>query len=278
MEEAFFFENEGHRIFGMLHYPSWESRNGSSSANVGIVFCHAFGDEAFRTHREMVVYARRLAKEGYAVLRFDYRGCGDSEGNFEDFTLKTRISDIRRAVDTLVEKSGVESIGLLGLRFGGALAAALATRDPRIEYLILWAPIVNGTKYVQFLQQSQMAHELGNFGKVISTRKRITEKLASSGTFDLMANIISQEVYKELLSFNPWKTSNRYPKHILIIGIEGDSHKASSLRALNEAYPNAETTLIKEKQFWFDKINQNPSNLYETTSQWLRSILHDFRQ
>ncbi|MGD2126871.1 MAG: hypothetical protein PVG99_12375, partial [Desulfobacteraceae bacterium] len=57
-EEAFFFENENAQLFGMLHLPSDGRAEQISEAKAGFVFCHPFADEAFRTHREMVVYAR----------------------------------------------------------------------------------------------------------------------------------------------------------------------------------------------------------------------------
>jgi exosortase A-associated hydrolase 2 len=272
MEEAFFFENQGDKLFCMIHFPPLQRRNANSCARVGFIFCHPFADEAFRTHRELVVYARRLAKDGFVVLRFDYRGCGDSSGDFENYTLESRISDIKRAMDVLKEKSGVESVGLLGLRFGGTLAATVATQDERVNHLILWAPIVDSARYFQFLQQSQMAHELGNFGRVISSRRAIAESLANGGTFDLMANIISQQVYQELLSFDPWSTQTRCPEHVLIVGIEGDTTKPADLKRLKERYPASEFIMIKEKLFWFDKVYQAPMNLYETTSQWLRLL------
>lgn len=271
VDEAFFFENQREQLFGMIHFPPSGGSADDQRTKLGIVFCHAFADEGFRTHRELVVYARRLAKEGFVVLRFDYRGCGDSAGDFEDYTLESRISDIKRATDVLKQKSEVRSIGLLGIRFGGTLAAAVAAQDERINYLILWAPIVDGVRYFQILQQSQMAHELGNFGRVISNRKAIAERLANGGTFDLMANIISPQVYRELLSFNPWNTPNRYPEHVLIVGIEGDTTKPADLKGLKERYPGSELIMIREKLFWFDKVYQNPLTLYETTSQWLRT-------
>jgi len=37
------------------------------------------------SHRQFVQLARRLAKQGYPTLRFDYRGMGDSEGVYRSF-------------------------------------------------------------------------------------------------------------------------------------------------------------------------------------------------
>jgi pimeloyl-ACP methyl ester carboxylesterase len=271
-EEAFFFENERTRLFGMIHLPSPARQDCNPHARAGFVLCHPFADEAFRTHREMVVYARHLAEKGYAVIRFDCRGCGDSEGDFHSIALSAHVSDIRRAVTVMKQKCEVDSIGLLGLRFGAALAAAAAAQDERVNALILWAPIVDGGKYFQFLLQSQMAHELGNFGKVTSNRKSIIRNLEQGGSFDLMANRISSELYRDFLSFDPWLNATHTPEHVAIISLPGARESLPDLEALKKIYPYSECHEIQEKLFWFDKIFQNPSRLYETTSRCIEAI------
>jgi pimeloyl-ACP methyl ester carboxylesterase len=271
-EEAFFFENEGAYLYGMLHLPSHGNQAEEPRPNVGLVFCHAFADEAFRTHREMVVFARVLARQGYAVFRFDCRGCGDSEGDFASATLSSHLSDIRRAVDIIITKCEIGTVGLLGLRFGGALAAAAAGQDQRVSSLILWAPVIDGASYFQFLLKSQMVHELGNFGKVISSRRGIVQGLESGGTFDLMANKISHRLYQELKHFHPWQAATYVPEHVAVIALSGDKTNPRDLELIKEAYPSSQIFLIREKHFWYDKIFQNPSTLYNTTLNWLQGI------
>ena len=56
------------RLFGMLHEP--EGR----TSRTPFVFCHPFAEEKLWTQRVYVSFARRLAREGHPVLRFDYRG------------------------------------------------------------------------------------------------------------------------------------------------------------------------------------------------------------
>ena len=58
-------------------------------------------------------------------------GHGDSEGNFEDSTVNSRVSDVTAAINYLSEVHKIKKVILLGIRFG-ATVAALACQDNKI--------------------------------------------------------------------------------------------------------------------------------------------------
>jgi len=82
-----------------------------------------------------------LAAHGLAVLRFDFRGSGDSGGDFREMTISREIEDAGAALDSLVSRPEVDPnrVGVLGLSLGGCVAACLAGRDARVRALVLWA-------------------------------------------------------------------------------------------------------------------------------------------
>jgi pimeloyl-ACP methyl ester carboxylesterase len=85
-----------------------------------------------------VKLAETLNDAGYAVLLFDLRGHGESEGgNRYTFGVKER-RDVLGAVDWLLER-GFEpgKIGVLGISMGGASAVAAAAQEPAIGALVL---------------------------------------------------------------------------------------------------------------------------------------------
>ena len=113
-ETPFFFDGNGYRLFGVVHDPEVEANSR------GFVFCHPFAEEKLWTHRVFVNFARSLAQKGYHVLRFDYMGHGDSEGEFSDSSVETRLADIHSAVVWLQANRPVEvGTGLLGLALWG---------------------------------------------------------------------------------------------------------------------------------------------------------------
>src|SRR5262245_18163177 len=77
-ETPFYFGRESSPLFGVFHAPA------RTTCLPAFVFCHPFAEEKLWTHRVFVSFARRLAAEGYPVLRFDYMGNGDSAGDFRD--------------------------------------------------------------------------------------------------------------------------------------------------------------------------------------------------
>ena len=135
-EEVTLFECTGDTLVGILARPETPARTGV----VVIV-----GGPQYRagSHRQFVLLSRSLAAAGYAVLRFDYRGMGDSAGESRDFL--TVNDDIAAAINALQRSiASVKHIALWGL-CDGASAALLycgQTRDPRVSGLCLLNPWV----------------------------------------------------------------------------------------------------------------------------------------
>ncbi len=128
MESPVTFESGGSQLIGMLHAP--ENPKGS------IIMCHGFGSSKIGTnHGLFVKAARRFASLGFKTLRFDFRGSGDSEGEFEYQSATSKIEDLKASMDFL----GGDSFGVMGHSAGGVIALLTAARDKRIRCLSTWA-------------------------------------------------------------------------------------------------------------------------------------------
>jgi exosortase A-associated hydrolase 1 len=93
------------------------------------------------SHRQFVLLARELADAGNPVLRFDYRGMGDSEGAMRYF--EAVEADVRAAIDTLCsECPEVSEVVLWGLCDAASAAAFHAAGDARIGGVVLLNPWV----------------------------------------------------------------------------------------------------------------------------------------
>jgi pimeloyl-ACP methyl ester carboxylesterase len=91
--------------------------------------------------------AERFADAGYAVLVFDYRGFGDSDGEPQVVDVKLQAEDFAAAVAFARGLDGVvdpERIALWGTSFGGGNVVVVAARDERLAAAIAQAPFVDG--------------------------------------------------------------------------------------------------------------------------------------
>jgi exosortase A-associated hydrolase 1 len=91
------------------------------------------------SHRQFTLLARSLAEQGFAVLRFDYRGMGDSGGDMRDF--EQVDDDLRAAIDQFFAAvPSLEEVVIWGLCDGASAALFYAEHDPRVSGLVLLNP------------------------------------------------------------------------------------------------------------------------------------------
>lgn len=128
----------GQKIHGMLHLPDTPK---PEQGYPSVVFLHGFTGSKSEHHRLFVLMARKLAQVGVAALRFDYRGNGDSEGDFSEMTITRNIEDAVAAADYLRKYPGIDPTRLMVLGFSmGGMTAILSASGMKPERMLLWAP------------------------------------------------------------------------------------------------------------------------------------------
>jgi len=138
-------------------------------SSTGVVICPPLAVEYMNSYRSLRYTADYFALAGIPALRFDYHGTGDSSGIEEDENrLKEWLSSINLAMDKLKELTKCDKIGLFGFRMGATLAALIAEKTP-IEFLISWAALNSGKKYIREIKLIQMT------GKVQSENSSLLE-------------------------------------------------------------------------------------------------------
>lgn len=133
MEKAICFESDGLKLYGILGLPE------SGRAERGVVLIHGWSGYRIGPNRILVRAARALNAAGFATLRFDLRGRGDSEGESSQTDLDAMIADTCRAASALKEHGSVKSVALLGICSGANVAVGAATLAPEIRKLVLWS-------------------------------------------------------------------------------------------------------------------------------------------
>lgn len=143
------FLSEGAKLKGNLYLPD----HAEGERLPAVLLCHGFA-----AVKEMLLppYAEHFAREGFAVLAFDYRGFGESEGGALDNPVAPRIvpgeqcADIRNALTYLRSLPEVDParVGLWGTSYGGANALTVAAVDARVKAVCVQIAFGNGERMV----------------------------------------------------------------------------------------------------------------------------------
>jgi uncharacterized protein len=107
-------------------------------------------------------FARALTPRGWAVLTFDYRGFGSSEGERGRLAPQDWAEDVRAAVDRLTDCELVDAnrIGLLGWALGGGVVITEAAEDPRVRAVAAVNAIADGTRATRNMHDEESWNRL----------------------------------------------------------------------------------------------------------------------
>ena len=103
----------------VLHLPAGDARVPC------VIACHGLGTS--KDSDKYVALGPALTEDGFALARFDFRGCGESSGIEEEATTATRLEDARAIIDALRGHPRLTGgLGLVGSSMGGFVALHLA--------------------------------------------------------------------------------------------------------------------------------------------------------
>ncbi len=205
--EAITLKYQGEKIFGILHRPLCEH------PVPVVLICPGFAGNKCGKFRLFVSLGKQLAQAGIAVLRFDYRGSGDSEGEFSDITLEGKINDTLSCLDFLANDPLIDAnrIGILGRSLGGAIAVLAARRHQHIKSLALWAPVFKSDPW-QKLWNAMKSKSLQGEPQINAANQALLKNLP--------ANIPNLEFLKQFFSLQ-LDNELKELQHIPLLHIHG---------------------------------------------------------
>ena len=162
-----------------LFVPSWLPRDRSGGWDRG---GHAAWFAAERAIRPGLFerLSTLLASRGVASLRYDPRGCGDSDGAWERTALFTRIDDARDAIGAMRSRRELDlrQVALIGHGEGAGIALSVAIGDPVIGALGLVGPSARSLRTV--MRAAASARALTGADRehpIVAALDRATEEL-----------------------------------------------------------------------------------------------------
>lgn len=125
MSRKFEFQNhDGETLSGVLEEPIEGPSQGVA------LFAHCFSCNKSVLAASRV--SRGLRDRGFSVLRFDFTGLGQSEGDFANTNFSTNVDDLRSAIEAM-RKANLAPAILVGHSLGGAAVLYLANKVPEVK-------------------------------------------------------------------------------------------------------------------------------------------------
>lgn len=114
-------------------------------------------------HKSFLLIADYLTNRGYAVMRYDDRGVGESTGKFAQATSEDLSYDAEAVFEYLRTRDNIrkDQVGYIGHSEGGMIAPMVAARNQNVAFLVLLAG--PGTP-IDELMIYQLKHTKGQFG------------------------------------------------------------------------------------------------------------------
>ena len=121
---------DGQKIALVLHLPD-------RTPAPCVVACHGLG--ASKDSDKYLLLGREFPTEGFALARLDFRGSGESDGDYADSTVESRIRDLRAVLDFLGAHPALNGhLGLVGSSMGGYVALLVAATRPGPLPVVTW--------------------------------------------------------------------------------------------------------------------------------------------
>lgn len=152
-----------------------------------VIYAHCFTcTKDFSATRNV---SRALAGEGFGVLRFDFTGLGDSDGNFSNTNFSSNVSDIEAAAKFLSEEYKAPSL-LVGHSLGGAAVIFAGSKIDSVQAVATIGAPSNpahvqkqlGAKIETIMAEGQAVVTLA--GRAFTFKKQFVEDLKSSACAD----------------------------------------------------------------------------------------------
>lgn len=135
-EKVSYKSTDGVSLAGIVHTPPVETPKGC------IILCHGLSGNKDEWNNLFVELSERLCSNNFKVIRFDFRGHGESGLNPEQMTIAGELLDLKSTINKLAKE--YSKIGLLGYSFGTQASILYTVEKPgKVKSLVLWAPVLD---------------------------------------------------------------------------------------------------------------------------------------
>lgn len=264
---------ENERIYAFSYEPA-------SPPRAAVLICPALHAEFTRSYRRDVLLARRLARDGFAVERFHYRGTGNSDGDSDGITVSTMRRDAAACLRHLEAWSGIDAPIVMGTRWGALIAASAASNHPSAR-LVLWEPLLDASRFFRDAFRTRLVNDRKSGVEQPETGKQLEGRLVAGEAVDLIGHSIHPALYESSVGLTLEGEVGSTPRSMLIVQIatlmsirpdlarQVEGWRAAGFQVDIEAVEGAETWWLVDER-WTEEGRQTLTNrLIDLTSVWV---------
>lgn len=234
-----------------------------TSASPVVVCAHGLTGTRVGSCYRFVTLARRLAAINIACLRFDFHGCGESEGDFEDVTPAGLKCDLRAAMSAIDRAAGCDPtrVAIVASSYG-AYSTALAAEDlTSVRAYAFWAPVA----YPDRLIQRDMTPPAWSF-------------LRSNGWIEHFGLKLGKGFIDGIGDSDAPALLARHPRPLLVLHGRGDKHVPiehglAYVEAMRSLDGNSRLIELETDDHGMRSVALNERIIDETVA-WCRRFLH----
>ena len=283
------FSSEGARLSGFLHRPD-------ADADRLPFIVQGPGWLGLADAKLYVPYHQAFTDAGFAVLIFDYRGFGDSEGDRGTISPTWQLEDWRNAITYMRGRPDMDSeraaiFGSGGT--GGGNAVLVAAAEPKIRATIGQVPVADGRdwlhrmrpehEWIAFLaavEADRRERAAGRPGVTVPPREGIMvetpERRASSVKSDVDARIpgaVPLASAHRILEYRPLDAAGRV-RGLMVIGVEDDAVTPTDhARQLYEAALGPKKLVLQSGTTHYAAYKQYAGVVIPMMVDWLRRLV-----
>jgi pimeloyl-ACP methyl ester carboxylesterase len=266
-EVEFFGDYDQGLLFGCRHVPSGPVR-------AGLVVCPPILADFGANYQREVRLGRRLAAAGVVVQRFHPRGAGQSDGDGADLTLDSMIEDTRAAVTRLRERFPVETIAVMGTRFG-ALAASAVAAELDGAPVVLWEPTTDPRRFFREGLRARSVHQFkaGTAGTDDADDREA--ELARCGFIDLLGSPVGAQMFNTPGEHDLATLMGVRPRPVLLVQFDQREELRDEYHELVDRWTALGFSVTarcspSEETWWYVHDRLAPvAAILDTTADWL---------
>jgi pimeloyl-ACP methyl ester carboxylesterase len=220
-----------------------------------VIMFHGFTGHKVENGFMFKQFSQTLSAEGFASLRMDFSGSGDSDGEFHDMTILTEINDAQAIVD-FAKNLGIEKLFVLGFSMGGAVASMISS------------------DYIDCLTGLILLAPAGNMGEKARDYEKRLVKITEEH-YDMGGFLVGQPFIEALSDLDLYQNAPKFTKPVLIVHGENDLAVPFEVgKKYASLYPNAEFHLIEGASHCFTTY-RNRQELQEKIIAFLERTIGD---